>query len=191
MDDWFGLQRGLVAVGLLAVVPGCPGSDKDTTTDGTNTEPGSTGDTGGNSTSGGTTGGTSGDTPTGSGTGSATGTSGDATTGDSTTTTTTTTTTTDATTGGATTGGAEVPPVCQSYGAKVAECYVDPELAMQAAQYCADARAYYEMTYGADCVQAFEAFMACISALSCEVLMGPGPYCDAETMAQDAACTKP
>lgn len=70
MDDWFGLQRGLVAVGLLAVVPGCPGSDKDKSTEGNGTDPGSTSATDGAMT--GTTGATSGETPTGTGPGSAT-----------------------------------------------------------------------------------------------------------------------
>ena len=70
MDDWFGLQRGLVAVGLLTVVPGCP-SDKDKTTESNSTDPGSTGATDGTGTGTGTTG-TTGDPPTGTGSGSAT-----------------------------------------------------------------------------------------------------------------------
>jgi hypothetical protein len=131
MDDWFGLQGGLVVMGLLAAVPGCKDPDTDTTTgDTTSTEPGSTGDTGGTSTSSGATG----DTPTGSGTGSATGTTGDA----------------------------EVPPVCVSYGAKLAECNIEPEPGepLDAEQTCARILMDSEV-YGADCVQSLEAFFAC------------------------------
>jgi hypothetical protein len=52
-----------------------------------------------------------------------------------------------------------------SYGAKIAECYMDPRAGMYGATYCGEAHAYYEMNYGAECVQAFEAFMACLSSL--------------------------
>ena len=176
MDDWFGLQRGLVAVGLLAVVPGCPADGKDTATDGNSTDPGSTGATDGTGTGTGTTG-TTGDPPTGTGSGSATdsgtGTTGEPTTGG--------TSTTDATTSStSTTGGIDIPPVCQSYGAKYAECYMDPEGAMLAAQSCAYGIQEFAMPYGPDCVKANEDFYACLSALSCEEFTGPGPWCEAE-----------
>jgi len=170
MDDWFGLQKGLVTVGLLAAVPGCPTSDKDTETGDVTTNPGTTGDTGT-----GSTGATTGDTPTGSETG---GTTGDATTGD-------------ATTGDATTGDVEVPPACKSYGAKVAECYMDPQKGIQETAYCGGSHAYYEMTYGAECALAFEAVLACLSALPCEELMGEEPTCEPETAAMDMACEAP
>ena len=166
MDDRFGLQGGLIAVGLLTTVPGCKDPDPDTDTTTGNT---TTGDTGGTSTANGTTG----DTPTGSGTGSATGSTGDATTGD-------------ATTGDSTTGGVETPPACVSYGAKITECY-DMGAGAAAASYCADALMHYE-AYGPDCVQAFEAWLACLSELSCAELTGPDPVCDAESAAIDAAC---
>jgi hypothetical protein len=161
MDDWFGLQGGLVAVGLLAAVPGCkdPDPDTDTTIENTtSTESGSTGDTGGTSTSSGTTG----DTPTGSG--SATGTTGDATTGD-----------------------VAVPPECVSYGAKFAECFMDPMAAMDYERACVAIL----MQGGADCDQAYEAYLACLSALSCEEFMGfvlgGLPVCEAEVAALEAA----
>ena len=171
MDDWFGLQRGLVAVGLLAVVPGCP-SDKDKTTESTGTDPGSTGATDGTGT--GTTG-TTGDPPTGTGSGSATD-SGTGTTGEPTTSgTSTSTSTTDTTT-----GGVDIPPVCQSYGAKYAECYMNPEGAMLAAQSCAYGIQEFAMPYGPDCVKANEDFYACLSALSCEEFKSPGQWCEAE-----------
>ena len=179
MDDWFGLQRGLVAVGLLAVVPGCT-EDKDKATESTGTDPGSTSATDGTGTTG-----TSGDTPTGTGSGSATD-SGTSTTGEPTT---GGTSTTDATTGTSTstTGGIDIPPVCQSYGAKVAECY-NPRYGMEAAAGCAYGIQQYGMTYGPDCAKALEDFYACLSALSCAELTGPGPVCDAESMNLDPAC---
>ncbi len=184
MDDWFGLQRGLVAVGLLAAIPGCSDPDKDNTT---GTDPGSTGDNGTTSTSSTTSGDTSGDTPT--GTGSATGTTGEGTTGEPTSTT-GEPTTGEATTGEATTGGVEIPPICQSYGAKVAECYMDPMAGMEAAQYCAIAVMTYE-TYGPDCVQANEAWLACLSALPCAEFTGPDPVCEAELATLESACVMP
>lgn len=182
MDDWFGLQRGLVAVGLLAAIPGCSDSDKDKATD---TDPGSTSATDGPVTATGTTGGTTGDAPT--GTGSATDSGSDTTGG---TTGGTDGTTGEATTGEATTGGVEIPPVCQSYGAKVAECYMDPMAGMDATQYCAIALMAYE-TYGPDCVQANEAWLACLSALPCEEFTGDNPVCEAESATLESACAGP
>ena len=177
MDDWFGLQRGLVAVGLLAVVPGCPADDKDKTTESNSTDPGSTGATDGTGT--GTTG-TTGDPPTGTGSGSATdsgtGTTGEPTTGG--------TSTTDATTD-TTTGGIDIPPVCQSYAANVAGC-INPMEGMDAEQYCADALMGAEY-FGPDCVQAYEAYLVCLSALACPEFMDPDA-CLAESTALEAAC---
>ena len=183
MDDWFGLQRGLVAVGLLAVVPGCPADDKDKTTESNSTDPGSTGASDGTGT--GTTGGTTGDPPTGTGSGSATdsgtGTTGEPTTGG--------TSTTDATTGTSTTdtttGGIDIPPVCQSYAANVAGCY-NPMEGMKAEQYCADALMGAEY-FGPDCVQAYEAYLVCLSALACPEFMDPDA-CLAESTALEAEC---
>jgi hypothetical protein len=174
MDDWFGLQRGLVAVGLLAAVPGCTDSDKDKPT---SSDSGSTGDGGTTSSSSSTAGDTSGDNPT--GTGSATGTTGDGST--STTTTTTTTSTT-----GEPTTGVEIPPLCQSYGAKIAECYMDPLAGMDAEQFCTNVLMYAEI-YGPDCAPAYEAYLACLSALPCAEFTGPDP-CVPEGMAFEAAC---
>lgn len=170
-----GIGRGRVARRRA----GCPSNDKDTdtTTGNTTSTDGTAGDTSGGSTGAGS----SGDTPTGSGTGSAT----EAGTSEA--------GTTDATTGEATTGGStgglEIPPVCQSYGAKVAECY-NPRQGAMAEQYCAIARIAYEM-YGADCVKAFEDFTACLSALNCEELTGQNPVCETESAALEAACVMP
>ena len=164
MDDWFGLQGGLVAVGLLAAVPGCKDPDPDPDTDTTignttSTEPGSTGDTGGTSTSSGTTG----DTPTGTGSASDT-----------------------------TTGDIEVPPECVSYGAKFAECLTEPTAAMAYEQMCGNTLMYYAKYYGADCSQASEAWFACLSALNCEEFLGNKmddlPVCETEDMARQTAC---
>ena len=185
MDDWFGLQRGLVAVGLLAVVPGCT-ADKDKTTESNSTDPGSTGATDGTGTGTGTTG-TTGDPPTGTGSGSATdsstGTTGEPTTGGTSTTTdaTTSTSTTDTTT-----GGVDIPPVCQSYGAKVAECY-NPRYGMEAAAGCAYGIQEYGMIYGPNCVAAYEAYLVCLSALACPEFMDPDA-CLAESTALEAEC---
>lgn len=245
MDDWFGVQGGLVTVGLLATVPGCkdPDPDTDTTTGNTaSTEPASTGDT---PTGSGSATGTTGDTPTGSG--SATGTTGDV----------------DVPAACVSYGakfdecnlgpiegvdadqhcalllmelevygadcvkafeahlacfsglsctelmsdppkcGAEmqavetecvpaVPPVCDSYGAKFAECLMEPTAAMAYAQMCGSTLMYYAKYYGADCVQASEAWFACLSALSCEEFlghtMGDLPVCEVEDMARQTAC---
>jgi hypothetical protein len=188
MDDWFGLQRGLVAVGLLAVVPGCTDADKDKPT---SSDPGSTGDSGTTSSSSSSTtaGDTSGDTPTGTGSGTGDGSTGDGTTGDGSTSTSTTgepTTGGTSTTGETTTGGVEIPPVCQSYGAKLAECYMDPVYAMEAEQYCAMELMTAE-TFGPDCAPAYEAWLACLSALSCAEFTGPDP-CVPEGLALEAAC---
>lgn len=180
MDDWFGVHRGLVAVGLLAAVPGCPADDKGTASDSATTNPGTTSATEGPVTETGTSGGTSGETPTGTDSGSATdsgtGTTGTGTTGEPTT----------GGTGTSTTGGADIPPVCKAYGAKIAECY-GPRYAGMTEQYCAISLMAYEM-YGADCVKAFEDFLACLSGLSCEVLMSDMPFCEAEGAALNGAC---
>ena len=174
MDDWFGLQRGLVAVGLLAAVPGCA-DDKDKATESTGTDPGSTGASDGTGT--GTTGGTTGDPPTGTGSGSATD-SGTGTTGEPTTGGTSTTST-------STTGGIDIPPVCQSYAANVAGCY-NPMEGMKAEQYCADALMGAEY-FGSYCVQAYEAYLVCLSALACPEFMDPDA-CLAESTALEAEC---
>ncbi len=190
MDDWFGLQRGLVAVGLLAAVPGCA-DDKDKATESTGTDPGSTGASDGTGTGTGTTG-TTGDPPTGTGSGSATdsgtGTTGEPTTGGTSTTTDATTTdaTTSTSTTDTTTGGVDIPPVCQSYGAKVAECF-NPKYEMDAAYECALDLMFAENFYGADCVQAYEAWRACLSALPCAEF-DPPAKCLPESMAIDIAC---
>ncbi len=178
MDDWFGLQRGLVAVGLLAAVPGCTDSDKDKPT---SSDSGSTGDGGTTSSSSSTAGDTSGDNPT--GTGSATGTTGDGTTSTSTT---GEPTTGEPTTGEPTTGGVDIPPLCQSYGAKIAECYMDPLAGMDAEQFCTNVLMYADI-YGPDCAPAYEAYLACLSALPCAEFTGPAP-CVPEGMAFEAAC---
>jgi hypothetical protein len=84
-------------------------------------------------------------------------------------------------------GGPAIPEVCAAYGDLVGMCYT-PEDGAYNAEVCAYAHAYYEMNYGADCVAAFEAEFACLSALSCELLMDEMPDCEAEHEATQTAC---
>lgn len=85
-----------------------------------------------------------------------------------------------------TTGG-DVPPACAAYGDAVTLCY-DAEAGASAASYCAEAFANYEMNYGAECVAAFEDWLACLSALTCEELTGADPVCADQSGALETAC---
>lgn len=87
-----------------------------------------------------------------------------------------------------TTGGVEIPEVCVGYGEQVGVCYMDKESGIAAAEYCVELIQGYYDAYGAECVTAFEEFLACLSALTCEEFTGADPVCDAESMALDTAC---
>jgi hypothetical protein len=86
-----------------------------------------------------------------------------------------------------TTGGVEVPPACATYADLVTMCY-DAEAGAGAASYCADAFANYEANYGAECVAAFEDWLACLSALTCEEFTGAEPVCADQSGALETAC---
>jgi hypothetical protein len=85
-----------------------------------------------------------------------------------------------------TTGGIEVPPACATYADAITLCYTEKDGA-EAAQACAESFAYYEMNYGAECVTAFEEWLACLSALTCKELMGK-EVCVPEGMMLEMAC---
>lgn len=87
---------------------------------------------------------------------------------------------------GVTTGGTELPPACATYADAITLCY-DEKAGASAGQYCAESFAYYEMNYGAECVTAFEDWLACLSALTCEELMGK-EVCVDQGMALETAC---
>lgn len=86
----------------------------------------------------------------------------------------------------------DVPPVCESYGAKFAECLTEPTAAMAYEQMCGNTLMYYAKYYGADCSQASEAWFACLSALNCEEFLGNKmddlPVCETEDAARNTAC---
>jgi hypothetical protein len=86
------------------------------------------------------------------------------------------------------TTGDEIPPACVAYGDGVALCY-DEMTGAAAATYCAETFAYYEMMYGAECVEAFEEYLACLSALTCEELTGMDSVCTQESMELASVCT--
>lgn len=76
---------------------------------------------------------------------------------------------------------------CQAYADLVADCYMDQAAGDATLNYCNEQTTYYEM-YGPECLSAFEDFIACLSALSCEMLMGAEPVCEAELEAVDTTC---
>ncbi len=88
---------------------------------------------------------------------------------------------------GETTGGTE-PRICLTYGDQITECYMDEKAGAAATEYCAEILAAYEKTYGPDCVAAFEDYLACLSALTCEEFTGPDPVCEKEGTAIETAC---
>jgi hypothetical protein len=94
----------------------------------------------------------------------------------------------DSSTGG-TTDGIEIPPACATYGDAVTLCY-DEDAGAAAAQYCAEEIALFEKYYGADCVTAYEEWLACLSALTCDEFMGKEPVCEPETAALEMNCAK-
>lgn len=76
---------------------------------------------------------------------------------------------------------------CQAYADLVTECYMDKAAGDATLNYCNEQTTYYEM-YGPECLGAFEDFIACLSALSCEMLMGKEPICEAELEAVNTTC---
>ncbi len=87
-----------------------------------------------------------------------------------------------------TTGGPVVPEICTTYGDQITECYMDMRAGAAAAEYCAEVIAGYEAAYGAECVAAFEDFLACLSALTCDEFTGADPVCTEQSMAIETAC---
>lgn len=86
-----------------------------------------------------------------------------------------------------TTGGGVIPESCSTYADLVTMCY-DAEAGASAATYCAEAFAAYEASYGAECVAAFEDWLACLSALTCEEFTGADPVCADQATALETAC---
>lgn len=87
---------------------------------------------------------------------------------------------------GVTTGGIELPPACATYADAITNCY-DDAAGAAAGQYCAETFEYYEMNYGAECITAYEDWLACLSALTCEELMGK-EVCPDQGAALETAC---
>jgi len=86
-----------------------------------------------------------------------------------------------------TTAGGDIPPACQSYGDAIETCFAG--YGADAATSCATYHAMYTENYGAECIAAFEDWLACLSALSCEDLEMEEPAACAEAVtARDTAC---
>jgi hypothetical protein len=86
-----------------------------------------------------------------------------------------------------TTGGGDIPPACASYGDAIEACFAG--YGADAAASCANYHATYTENYGAECVAAYEDFLACLSALTCEeLMMDPADVCVAEQDAQAMVC---
>jgi hypothetical protein len=86
-----------------------------------------------------------------------------------------------------TTTGGTVPASCAAYADLVTMCY-DEKAGATTAMYCAETLAYYEMNYGAECVTAYEDYLACLSALTCKMLTGKDPLCEEEFMMVETIC---
>ncbi|MCA9637243.1 MAG: hypothetical protein KC420_14550 [Myxococcales bacterium] len=178
--DFTGNYRSLAFLLSLGGVPiacvgddSSSGSDSATTTGGTTT--GGTATTSGTTSAGTATDGSGSGTASGSTTGSTSGTSGS-----------TSGTTTSETTGGSTTG--EPPsPLCIGYANKYVECYMNPRYYDPGIAYCEEGLAYYA-TIGADCLAAFEEYVACLSALDCDDFMGDQVGCANEEDGLNKAC---
>ena len=86
-----------------------------------------------------------------------------------------------------TTAGIDIPPACQTYGEAIEACFAG--YGEYAATSCANYHAMYTESYGAECIAAFEEWLACLSGLSCEDLgMEEPEACAKQTMARDTAC---
>jgi hypothetical protein len=86
-----------------------------------------------------------------------------------------------------TTGGGDIPPACVAYGDAIEACFAG--YGADAAASCANYHATYNENYGAECVAAYEDFLACLSMLTCKELeMDPDTVCVAEQDAQAMAC---
>ncbi|MCA9650129.1 MAG: hypothetical protein H6712_35240 [Myxococcales bacterium] len=83
-------------------------------------------------------------------------------------------------------GGSEI---CVTYGAHVTECFMSEEYGAEAQMYCEQLlQDYYDLA-GADCVAAFEDYLACLNNLVCDdFVMDPTPGCEKEDAAIDVAC---
>ena len=69
-------------------------------------------------------------------------------------------------------------------------CY-DAEAAETALTYCIDAYEYYSMELGMNCGSLFEAWVVCLSMLTCEEFTSADPFCAAESDALAMACSGP
>jgi hypothetical protein len=88
---------------------------------------------------------------------------------------------------GSGTAGAMIPEVCIAYGDAIEVCF--PGYGEYSAELCATYHTIYGMYYGADCVTAFEDWLVCLSALTCEeLMMDPGTICIPEQDAVDMVC---
>jgi hypothetical protein len=86
-----------------------------------------------------------------------------------------------------TTGSIDIPPACQSYGDAIEACFAG--YGADAAASCANYHMTYSDTYGPECVTAYEDYLACLSALSCDdLMMDPDTVCVPEQDALGMAC---
>ena len=79
------------------------------------------------------------------------------------------------------------PDACVQYSDLITECYNEKE-GMAILDYCGEYIQYLYDTYGEGCVTAYEDYLACLSGLTCEMLMGPDPVCEDEEAALGEAC---
>ena len=92
------------------------------------------------------------------------------------------------TTGGESEGETDTPPgACADYADLITECYNEKE-GMAVLDYCGEYLQQLYDSYGEGCVTAYEDYLACLSGLTCDELMGADPVCEAEETALDEAC---
>jgi len=85
----------------------------------------------------------------------------------------------------ATTTGVEPGP-CADYGATIEYCY-NARMGAAAAEYCQEYSTDLYDNYGADCLAAYDDFVACLADLDCRTLMA-GEVCTDEEDALGVAC---